>query len=198
MPPSAAWNLPCLFATAPVNAPFTWPNSSLSSRFSGIAPQLIVTNGLPARGERRWISRAISSLPVPVSPVISTEMSVGAIFSTLRKTSCIGGDVPTISPKRTARAARAALVVDAELVEQQRVLRRSATPARRRRSAPHRVGPRTGRRRVVADVDDAEQPPRSSSGTHITEDSLRCITDFDRAELVVVQRVGDDQRLPRS
>ena len=84
MPPSAAWNLPSLLATAPVNAPLTWPNSSDSSRFSGMAPQLIVTNGLPARGERVWISRAISSLPVPVSPVISTLMSVGAIFSTLR------------------------------------------------------------------------------------------------------------------
>jgi hypothetical protein len=62
VPPSAAWNLPCLFETAPVNAPLTCPKSSLSSRFSGIAPQLIVMNGLPVRGERLWISRAISSL----------------------------------------------------------------------------------------------------------------------------------------
>ena len=53
-----------------------------------------------ARGERLCSSRAISSLPVPVSPVISTEMSVVATFWTLRKTSCMRGDEPRISPKR--------------------------------------------------------------------------------------------------
>ena len=76
MPLSAAWNWPALLATAPVKAPRTWPKSSDSSRFSGMAPQLMATNGPLARGERLWSSRAISSLPVPVSPVISTEMSV--------------------------------------------------------------------------------------------------------------------------
>ena len=89
VPPSAAWKRPALLATAPVNAPRTWPNSSDSSRFSGIAPQLMVMNGPLARGDRLCSSRAISSLPVPVSPVISTEMSVAATFCTLRKTSCI-------------------------------------------------------------------------------------------------------------
>jgi hypothetical protein len=34
---------------APVNAPFTWPNSSLSIRFSGSAAQWAFTNGLSAR-----------------------------------------------------------------------------------------------------------------------------------------------------
>ena len=33
---------------APVNAPFSWPNSSLSSNVSGIAAQLIGMNGAPA------------------------------------------------------------------------------------------------------------------------------------------------------
>ena len=33
-------------ATAPVNAPFSWPKSSLSTRFSGIAAQFNVINGL--------------------------------------------------------------------------------------------------------------------------------------------------------
>ena len=36
-------------AMAPVKAPFSWPNSSLSSRFSGIAAQLTEMNGLSAR-----------------------------------------------------------------------------------------------------------------------------------------------------
>ena len=45
MPPSASSNLPMRRATAPVKAPFSWPNSSDSSRFSGIAAQLTATNG---------------------------------------------------------------------------------------------------------------------------------------------------------
>ena len=45
VPPVASSNLPMRRATAPVKAPFSWPNSSLSSRFSGIAAQLIEMNG---------------------------------------------------------------------------------------------------------------------------------------------------------
>ena len=40
VPLSASWNLPGRVAMAPVKAPRTWPNSSLSIRFSGMAPQL--------------------------------------------------------------------------------------------------------------------------------------------------------------
>ena len=46
MPPPAARNRPSFLASAPVNAPFSWPNSSLSSSASGSAAQLIATNGL--------------------------------------------------------------------------------------------------------------------------------------------------------
>ncbi len=42
----------------------------------------------------------MSSLPVPVSPVMSTEMSVVATFCSLRNTSSIEGQAPMISPKR--------------------------------------------------------------------------------------------------
>ena len=45
MPPSASSNLPRRSATAPVNAPRTWPNSSLSISSSGIAAQFTSTNG---------------------------------------------------------------------------------------------------------------------------------------------------------
>ena len=38
-----------------------------------MAPQLMTTKGPFARLLRRWISRAMSSLPVPVSPVMSTR-----------------------------------------------------------------------------------------------------------------------------
>ena len=43
--------------TAPVKAPFTWPKSSLSSRVSGMAPQLTATKGLSRRGLVEWMAR---------------------------------------------------------------------------------------------------------------------------------------------
>ena len=65
-----------------MNAPFTWPNSSLSSRLSGIAAQLIATNGPLAPRLARWSALATSSLPVPLSPVMSTVVSVSATRAT--------------------------------------------------------------------------------------------------------------------
>ena len=47
VPPSASWNLPMCAGVAPVKAPFSWPNRIDSTRFSGIAPQLTATKGLP-------------------------------------------------------------------------------------------------------------------------------------------------------
>jgi hypothetical protein len=44
-----------------------------------------------------WIARAMSSLPVPVSPVIRTVESVGATFVTLENTLRNPGEAPTIS-----------------------------------------------------------------------------------------------------
>ena len=45
----ACSNLPIRWRSAPVNAPFSWPNSSLSSSASGMAAQLIARNGRSAR-----------------------------------------------------------------------------------------------------------------------------------------------------
>ena len=93
----------------------------------------MVTNGPLARGERRWISRAMSSLPVPVSPVMSTEMSVVATFWTFLKTSCMAAHEPMMSPKRIClELLGQEAVVELELVDQQRVADDAATPARRR------------------------------------------------------------------
>ena len=51
----------------------------------------------PLRGLRRWMARASSSLPVPVSPWISTVASVGATvsicFSTWRRPRALAHDV---------------------------------------------------------------------------------------------------------
>jgi hypothetical protein len=63
---------------APVNAPSSWPNNSLSSRFSGTAAQFTAMKGLSARALALWMAWANSSFPVPLSPVISTVKSVRA------------------------------------------------------------------------------------------------------------------------
>jgi hypothetical protein len=51
VPPSASSNRPFLRAVAPVNAPFSYPNSSDSISVSGSAAQLTFTNGFLARSE---------------------------------------------------------------------------------------------------------------------------------------------------
>ena len=67
-----------------MNAPFSWPKISLSSSVSGMAAQLMAMNAAAARGLSWWIVWATSSLPVPESPLISTEADVGAACSTTR------------------------------------------------------------------------------------------------------------------
>ena len=70
MPPSASSKRPTRRSMAPVNAPLTWPNSSLSTSPAEMAAQLTLTRARAFRALRLWIARAISSLPVPVSPEI--------------------------------------------------------------------------------------------------------------------------------
>ena len=81
MPRSASSKQPCRRSDAPVNAPFSWPKISLSRRVSGIAAQLIPMKGKVARGLSWWMVCATSSLPVPDSPVMSTDAEVGAACS---------------------------------------------------------------------------------------------------------------------
>ena len=76
MPPSASANLPFLLVVAPVNAPRTWPKSSDSSSVSGIAAQFTLISGISRCALWLWMARATSSLPVPVSPVMSTVLFV--------------------------------------------------------------------------------------------------------------------------
>jgi len=49
--------------------PFSCPNNSEAIRSRGTAARFTLTNAREARSHRRWITRATSSLPVPVSPV---------------------------------------------------------------------------------------------------------------------------------
>ncbi len=69
---------------APVNAPFSWPNSSLSIRPLGNAAQFTFTRGLSFLGLRLWTARAMSSLPVPVSPAASSSSRMRIWSSTSR------------------------------------------------------------------------------------------------------------------
>jgi hypothetical protein len=64
-----------------------------------MAAQLILMKGLLARGEWWWSAEAISSLPVPDSPVINTVEGLLATFSMVRNTSSRLGLWP-IMPKR--------------------------------------------------------------------------------------------------
>ena len=93
--------------TAPVNAPFSWPNISVSSSSDGIAPQFTAMKGLLERRLLVWMNRAISSLPVPLSPAIKTVESVGATrWQILRIFSITGCDPFTKSfpwPSRNAQ-----------------------------------------------------------------------------------------------
>ena len=61
-----------------------------------MAAQLILMNGLSTRGELLWSAEAISSLPVPDSPVISTVDGLAATLSIVRNTACSFGLWPII------------------------------------------------------------------------------------------------------
>jgi hypothetical protein len=67
-----------------------------------MAAQLTLTKTFSERRERLWMARAISSLPVPVSPAMRTVESVGATFVTLESTAWSTGDAPTISRTSTS------------------------------------------------------------------------------------------------
>ena len=104
VPPLATSKSPTRCSSAPVNAPFAWPNSSLSMSVSGSAPQLIATNGMSARVLWSWIDRATNSLPVPVSPSTITVDCVGATFSIISRTLRMPRRIAD-QPRRTLEAA---------------------------------------------------------------------------------------------
>ncbi len=82
---------------APVNAPFSCPNSSEAISEAGMAAQFTRIKARPERLERLCMARAISSFPVPVSPNMRTVESVGATFATCDSTRRSGSEDPTIS-----------------------------------------------------------------------------------------------------
>jgi hypothetical protein len=80
--------------------PFSYPNSSDSMSWAGSAAQFTLTSARAWRGEWSCRARATSSLPVPVSPVISTVVSRAATCSTWRNTHYITGAAHKIAEAR--------------------------------------------------------------------------------------------------
>ena len=76
VPPLAIWKKPRRVSLAPVKAPLRKPNSSDSNSSAGMAAQFTATKGLSRRGPEKWMERASSSLPTPVSPWMSTVVSM--------------------------------------------------------------------------------------------------------------------------
>ncbi len=91
MPPFAASNFPLRRAVAPVNDPFSWPNSSDSRSVSVRAAQETATNGPPARGLSAWMARARTSLPLPLSPRTRMVELERAAVRASSKTRCMAG-----------------------------------------------------------------------------------------------------------
>ena len=81
----------------PGEGPFLVPENVLSMSVSGMAPQLTLMKGLPTRCDLAWIALATSSLPVPVSPRISTGASVPDSLRTVSMTFLSPPEVPMSS-----------------------------------------------------------------------------------------------------
>ena len=116
VPPAAASKRPTRRASAPVNAPFSWPKSSLST--SSRADRRAVHRDERARsraGCASWSACATSSLPVPLSPRTSTR-EIGR-----PRPSAIGLERPCASPAR-CRSARRCPCSRCDPLEQEPVL----------------------------------------------------------------------------
>src|SRR3990172_3231902 len=92
---------PSLRSAAPEKAPRSTPNSSLSSRSSGRLAHGMRAKGRSRRGLHSWMRRARISLPVPLSPKISTLERVGAALRASSSTSRMARDRAS-RPRRSA------------------------------------------------------------------------------------------------
>jgi hypothetical protein len=86
------------FSTRYPRVPLTFFTNGIDDEFIDVGPvpskQEDDTVKVSFRSEDSWTSRATISLPVPLSPRISTVMSSGATSETKRRTSAICGDSP--------------------------------------------------------------------------------------------------------
>ena len=99
VPPFAISNLPLRSCRASVNAPLRSPNISLSNRVEEIPPMFTLMNGPSLRWLLRWMASAMSSLPVPLSPVIRTDASVALTLPAISSVDTSLGSLPIITEK---------------------------------------------------------------------------------------------------
>ena len=95
VPLLAAPKYPSRSPIAPVKAPFSCPNSSLSIVPSGMLPQFMAKNLLCLRAELSCIILGITSLPTPLSPTINTDKSIGATCMAIWSALLRAGEFPT-------------------------------------------------------------------------------------------------------
>ena len=76
MPPFARSKKPMCWRSAPVKLPFSWPNNSLSISFGEIGAAVDGEEVLAAPPAQVVDGLGDDSLPVPLSPVISTAAPV--------------------------------------------------------------------------------------------------------------------------
>src|SRR5713226_9820805 len=87
-----------------------------------MAGQLIFTKGPVRQGERAWIMRAMMSLPVPLSPWISTGTLALATLSMRSRSDCMTSERPNViasggnSPREVASEVTDGVVVMSILV----------------------------------------------------------------------------------
>ena len=110
VPPLASPKYPFRSPIAPVNAPFSWPNSSESIVPSGMAPQFTAMY-CPCLRRLYWcIICGKLSFPTPLSPVISTDKSVGATWIAISMARISASLLPMM-PKRNFTCCISAFVI---------------------------------------------------------------------------------------
>ncbi len=154
VPLSARENRPSRSAVAPVKAPLRWPNISLSKSEREMPPRFTFTNGAARRRLLAWSVSAISSLPVPFSPIMSTGASVAATRLMLSSTRISAGLSPMMrerskSPGAVLRVSSSAVAtrLRSMRLSQGLVMKSNApacTPSTARGMLPHAVMRMTG------------------------------------------------------
>ena len=139
--------------------------------------QLMATKGPEARGPRVWRARAISSLPVPLSPMMSTVESWGAARFSASNSCCIAFDSPTIpsvciSAAATVGGVDKAPLAPARPMHRSRVERRVSTwIGLVRKSAAPRFIASTAESMVPKPVTTIAGKPGASASTDSSTDS---------------------------
>jgi hypothetical protein len=112
VPPSASLEEALLAPGAPVNAPFSWPKSSLSMSASGSAPQFTTTNGALLRWAPSWSARATTLLAgAALARDQHAARRASATRSTSLRTRCMASLLPMMPRRRPPLGAQRAVLV---------------------------------------------------------------------------------------